>query len=111
MSDLLTFCAGEAGTLRRDIEALVRLESPSTDKAAVDRCGAAVAALMAHAGASVSVVPQSARGDHIRADVRGPAPAACCLGHFDTVWPVGQHRTDAAARRGRTPVRPGHLST
>lgn len=102
MSDLLTFCAGEAGTLRRDIEALVRLESPSTDKAAVDRCGAAVAALMAHAGASVSVVPQSARGDHIRADVGTGSRGVLVIGHFDTVWPVGQiERMPVRAEDGR----------
>lgn len=102
MSDLLTFCAGEAGTLRRDIEALVRLESPSTDKAAVDRCGAAVAALMAQAGASVSVVPQTARGDHIRADVGTGSRGVLVIGHFDTVWPVGQiERMPVRAEDGR----------
>lgn len=102
MSDLLTFCAGEAGVLRRDIEALVRLESPSTDKAAVDRCGAAVAALMAQAGASVSVVPQTARGDHIRADVGTGSRGVLVIGHFDTVWPVGQiERMPVRAEDGR----------
>ncbi len=37
---LRDFCRAERAWLLETIEALVRLESPTTDKAAVDRCGA-----------------------------------------------------------------------
>jgi len=40
---LQQFCRSERAWLLDTIEALVRLESPSTDKAAVDRCGAELA--------------------------------------------------------------------
>ena len=43
-ADLLTWCRDEERWLRETIETLVRLESPSTDKAAVDRCGDELAA-------------------------------------------------------------------
>jgi glutamate carboxypeptidase len=71
------------------VETLVRLESPSHDKDAVDRCGAALAAMLREAGASVRLVPQRERGDHIRGEFAGEGPRILLLGHFDTVWDVG----------------------
>jgi glutamate carboxypeptidase len=88
--ELIEFCRAEQRSLCRDIETLVRLESPSTDKAAVDRCGTAVATMMRDAGAAVSVLPQEIRGDHVRAEFPGGPGRVLILGHFDTVWPAGQ---------------------
>lgn len=76
--------------LRRDIETLVRLESPSLDKAAVDRCGLAVAQMMRDAGGVVTMLRQAVRGDHVRAEFAGGRSRVLILGHFDTVWDVGQ---------------------
>ena len=76
-------CAGRSS-------GLVRLESPSTDKAAVDRCGAAVEELLVSMGGDVRRLRQDARGDHVRAEWGGGDPQLLLLGHFDTVWPVGQ---------------------
>jgi glutamate carboxypeptidase len=86
---LIEFCRAEGARLRRDIDTLVRLESPSTDKAAVDRCGAAVARILEEAGATVTRLPQVTRGDHIRAEFSGGPRTVMVLGHFDTVWDVG----------------------
>ena len=74
------------------LETLVRLESPSTDKAAVDRCGEAIADRLQELGAVVERLHQAERGDHIRASFSGTpgAPQVLLLGHFDTVWDVGQ---------------------
>ena len=73
------------------IERLARLESPSTDKAAVDRCGVELAAMLTAAGADVATIGQSDRGDHVRARFAAAQPGEpiLLLGHFDTVWPVG----------------------
>src|SRR5215212_6424820 len=90
MRPLLDFCSSRLDLLRDDIETLVRLESPSTDKAAVDRCGNALSALLETAGASVSRVPQASRGDHILAEFAGGPAGILILGHFDTVWDLGQ---------------------
>ena len=76
--------------MRQDLEALVALESPSHDKAAVDRCGAVLAQMVRQAGAHVTVLPQRERGDHLRAEFAGGARRVLLLGHFDTVWDVGQ---------------------
>ena len=89
-SGLLEFCRSQQEALRRDVETLVRLESPSTDKQAVDRCGTAVARLLADAGGEVAVLPQQSRGDHVRAEFTGGPKRVLLLGHFDTVWEVGR---------------------
>jgi glutamate carboxypeptidase len=91
--ELLTFCEAERASLRRDIETLVRLESPSTDKAAVDRCGEAVAGILGGIGAAITIVRQEARGDHVRAEFAGGPGRVMLLGHFDTVWKVGTLET------------------
>ena len=90
---LLACCETHRGWLLETIERLVRLESPSTDKAAVDRCGAAVAQLLASSGGTIERLPQEQRGDHVRAEWGAGDSQVLLLGHFDTVWPVGQLAT------------------
>ena len=87
---LLRWCESERDWLRQTIETLVRLESPSTDKAAVDRCGAEVASCLRELGGQVEVLEQSDRGNHIRAAFPGDHRRVLLLGHIDTVWPLGQ---------------------
>lgn len=88
---LLAHCERRVGDTLATIEALVRLESPSTDKAAVDRCGAELARRLKALGADVDVVRQAERGDHVRARIAGTRAGkpVLLLGHFDTVWPAG----------------------
>jgi len=80
--------------VREAVKTLVRLESPSDDKPAVDRCGAELGEMLAAVGAEVTRSRQTASGDHLWA--RWPAGPSgesdrpiLLLGHFDTVWPVG----------------------
>jgi glutamate carboxypeptidase len=89
-SHLLDWCHRERAWVRDTIEHLVTLESPSTDKAAVDRCGRELASRLEAIGASVTRLDGGDRGDHIAAGFAGAAPGVLILGHFDTVWPVGQ---------------------
>ena len=88
--DLQNFCRAEQDWLIDTVEALVRLESPTTDKAAVDRCGAELASRLAAIGGRVTKLPRSERGDHLLAEFGCGASQVLLLGHFDTVWPVGQ---------------------
>jgi glutamate carboxypeptidase len=78
------------------IQSLVRAESPSDDKAAVDACGALVAARAATAGGRVKLHRQRAFGDVIEVRFgprrRGLRPVLL-LSHIDTVWPVGTLKT------------------
>ena len=104
---LLAWCSAEQAWLLETIEALVRLESPSTDKRAVDRCGSELAARLDGIGGAVTRIDGGIRGNHLRADFPGDGPPVLLLGHFDTVWPVGQlarmpivHDHDAGVLRG-----------
>jgi glutamate carboxypeptidase len=88
--DLRDFCRANRDWLFETTEALVTLESPTTDKAAVDRCGAALAARLEAIGGRVSRLTRSDRGDHLLAEFGCGASQVLLLGHFDTVWPIGQ---------------------
>jgi glutamate carboxypeptidase len=88
--DLQNFCRAEQAWLIDTVETLVRLESPTTDKAAVDRCGAELASRLGAIGGRVTKLPRAERGDHLLAEFGCGASQILLLGHFDTVWPVGQ---------------------
>jgi glutamate carboxypeptidase len=87
---LREFCRDARPWLFETIEALVSLESPTTDKAAVDQCGRALAARLEAIGGRVSRLPRAERGDHLLAEFGCGTSQILLLGHFDTVWPVGQ---------------------
>lgn len=87
--DLQNFCRARREWLLETIEALVRLESPTTDKAAVDRCGAELSARLQAIGGRVTSLPRTDRGDHLLTEFGCGASQVLLLGHFDTVWPVG----------------------
>jgi glutamate carboxypeptidase len=87
---LRDFCRAERPWLLETIEALVSLESPTTDKSAVDRCGRALVARLEAIGGRVSRLPRVDRGDHLLAEFGCGSSQILLLGHFDTVWPVGQ---------------------
>jgi len=93
------------------MRALVEIESPSDDKAAVDACVDAAAEMAAGLGGTVRRHRQRAFGDVLELrfaaqkcePVRGRGPAhpgsgekarpVMLLGHLDTVWPMGTLRT------------------
>jgi len=82
----------------------VRFESPSGDKAAVDRFAAMVAREWRRRGAVVKILRQRLRGDHLRVEMAAEARRdfrrrdgstdrdygqILVLGHLDTVYPIG----------------------
>jgi glutamate carboxypeptidase len=74
-------------------ESLVRAESPSTDKAAVDACMAIAAEKAKKLGGRVKIHRQRGCGNLLEAHF-GPRrkeakDRVLLLGHLDTVWPVG----------------------
>lgn len=89
MRDLLAVCEREREWLLETTQALVRLESPTTDKAAVDRCALEAAARLRSLGGRVDCLPRTDVGDLVRAEFDGAGPAVLLLGHLDTVWPLG----------------------
>src|SRR5436190_14618231 len=87
---LRDFCRNERDWLLDTIETLVRLESPTTDKAAVDRCGAELRARLGAIGGRVTPLTRQDRGNHLLAEFGCGTSQVLLLGHFDTVWPTGQ---------------------
>ena len=87
---LLDYCLANHDWLLEFIEALVAIESPSDDPAAVNACGAELAKRLEAIGGRVKRVPSSTAGDHLRASFGDGSRQILLLGHFDTVWPVGQ---------------------
>ena len=78
-------------------EKLVRAESPSDTKAAVDACGEIVLAHARTLGARVKLHKQRAHGNVIELrfgpKAKSPADRTLLLGHIDTVWPIGTLKT------------------
>ena len=107
VSELLAFCTSRLEWLLETTTTLVGLESPTPDKAAVDRCGREAARRMEELGAAVEVVPSSTTGDHLRAVFGSGDGQIMLLGHIDTVWPVGQLERMPLRREGDRLYGPG----
>jgi len=91
--DLLSYLCQKGEKMTRLLGRFVCAESPSFDKAAVDRFGRLVAAEWARRGAQVRYFRQRERGDHLCARLwlgRGrPQGQILVLGHLDTVYDLG----------------------
>lgn len=80
------------------IQTLVRCESPSDDKAAVDTCGALIVDHARSLGGQARIHRQKQHGNviELRFGPRSKAAVASrvlLLGHIDTVWPIGTLKT------------------
>jgi glutamate carboxypeptidase len=71
------------------LKRLVEAESPSHDKAGVDRVGAIVAEECRRLGARLEILPQSPTGDQILAQWGQGTGGILLLAHMDTVFPIG----------------------
>jgi glutamate carboxypeptidase len=83
--------ANEPRLLSR-LRELVEIESPSEDKAAVDRANDLVAAWATDLGATVKRHRQKTHGDVLElrfGPPRSKRSRILLLGHLDTVWPLG----------------------
>jgi glutamate carboxypeptidase len=86
----LAFCQQHESEMLSLLRKMVEIESPSDDKAAVDRMGGFLAEVFERFGGQVTFYPQETAGNHLKADFAGGAgKPVLLLGHFDTVWPMG----------------------
>jgi glutamate carboxypeptidase len=94
---MMKHLARELRRLERDMVRMlgqfVRCESPSHQKAAVDRLGQLVANEWLRRGVKVRLLRDKTRGDSLRAEVwlgdGRPTGQIMVLGHLDTVYPLG----------------------
>lgn len=93
MTRLLRFLQRREREMVRLLGKFVRCESPSSEKAAVDRMARMVAAEWKRRGARVRLLTQARHGDHVCAEIvpstRRAAGQILILGHLDTVYPLG----------------------
>ncbi|HKS90479.1 MAG TPA: M20 family metallopeptidase [Tepidiformaceae bacterium] len=110
MNDLLHTFEAHASTLLAEIQQIVELESPSTDKSAVDRLGAVLRQKLAALGCDIDVIPNPRYADAVvgrwapptkrsgddlarpHSPIGSDSRPVLLLSHMDTVWPVGTLR-------------------
>jgi len=91
MSDLLPYLKENEASILADVERVVKAESPTQDKQAVDRCGAVFHSLFTeHLGHAAEVIPMDATGNHLRFTYGEGDRQILVLGHLDTVWDIGR---------------------
>lgn len=84
------------GEILETIRLFVSQETPSHDKPRLDAFADLLTRRLAAAGASVEILVQPTRGNHVRGQfIHGNATEkpALVLCHYDTVWPVGSLMT------------------
>jgi glutamate carboxypeptidase len=73
------------------LEHMVNQDSPSFEKAPVDRLGEFVARRFTDLGGTLTRTTEPDRGDHLTIRFgKSPAEPVLLLGHIDTVWPSGE---------------------
>lgn len=90
MTSADAFCRANAEWMLALVEELSAIESPTDEKAAVDRCGRRLAERLNELGAVVTSAAASSVGDHLIATFGTGPRQILLLGHIDTVWPLGQ---------------------
>ena len=110
MTDLLAYFNDNLDDMLALLTALVEHETPSADKAALDRIGRFVAARCRALGAEVAVEARDSAGDLVMARWHAAAeesPPILAVMHMDTVWPVGTLAQRPLRREGERLYGPG----
>ncbi len=96
------------------LKSLVHLESPSSDKKAVDKCSDFLIGEFKKTGAKITRFPQKKIGDLYTIHYPAPKPKSrqdqiLVLTHIDTVWPVGKIKSMPFYLSGNKIFGPGVL--
>lgn len=92
--DYLLYFKSLQGEMVRLLKTLVQLESPTSDKKAVDKCSAAVIKEVENIGVKIKRIPEKEIGDlylveYTPSGIESQESPLLVLTHIDTVWPVG----------------------
>lgn len=91
MKTIKNYLQQHADEILLDIKELVAAESPSLNKAAVDRCGEVLQSLFAkRLGVEAEIDEQPEYGNHLKFTLGSGDEQTVLLGHFDTVWDEGE---------------------
>jgi len=89
---ILAYLRSHQDKMVAHLQQLVELESPTSDKAAIDRLGEVLAEQLRAIGAAVNVQAQASAGNHLRARwgaSQASGDGLLLLTHMDTVWDTG----------------------
>jgi glutamate carboxypeptidase len=94
LSEFLQFLEERKTAMLDDLRRFVEQESPSLDKALVDRMGRLVGELFVEkTGGDIRVVPSEVQGDNLIGTFGSGERQILLIGHFDTVWAQGTLET------------------
>jgi glutamate carboxypeptidase len=86
---LLDYCRQHQSEMLALLQRMVEIESPSDDKAALDRMGEFLGREFEQIGGKITFDQQKEAGNHLKAEFGGgTGKPVLLLGHFDTVWPM-----------------------
>jgi glutamate carboxypeptidase len=107
MRKSLDYLQASQDEMVRTLERLVMLESPTSDRAAVNAVAGFLTQAFQELDAQVERIPQAAFGDHLRVTWGVGERQVLLLGHMDTVWPVGETARRAFCVNGDRATGPG----
>lgn len=106
----LAYFAERRNQIVSTIRDLVEIESPSDNKAAVDRVAEAVAEKFSRLGGEIRFHRGKTFGSHLQVNFGGKsAKPVLLLGHYDTVYPLGTLATMPCRVENNTLTGPGVL--
>jgi glutamate carboxypeptidase len=86
----LAYLTGRREEMVAALRTIVSYESPSCEKALLDKLAAYLATQFSGLGAAVEMLEQVEAGNHLRATWGEGLVQVLVLGHMDTVWPCGE---------------------
>ena len=95
--------SGVAARARGDVRP-ARVADPRQGRRSIAAAVEIAATLKKQSAPASATIPNLERGDHIRAEFEYAGPQTLILGHFDTVWDLGQIWRHAAPREGGRPT-------
>ncbi|MEE9325295.1 MAG: M20 family peptidase, partial [Dehalococcoidia bacterium] len=107
MANLLSYLKAQTQDMVSLLQKLVEMESPTSEKEAVDALGSFLRERLVELGAQVEVVEQAERGNHLLARWEGEGRQVLILCHMDTVWPIGTLKLRPFRRDGGIARGPG----
>jgi glutamate carboxypeptidase len=107
MTRILEYLLGQQEAMIETLAGLVGLDSPSSEREAVNRVADFMGEALASTGARVERLAQAAFGDHLHASWGEGPQQILLLGHMDTVWPLGEAAKRPFHVEGRRATGPG----
>jgi glutamate carboxypeptidase len=105
--EVLKYMKDRTPEMLQMLQALVEIESPSTNKSATDKIAENLRDTFAALGAKAELIPVEKYGNHVRVEWGTGADQVLVLCHMDTVWDVGEIKKRPFKIEGDRAMGPG----